>query len=873
MTALDLARRFRSQGFAVIPIPVGKKAPELAAWQRLVIPEPELSNYFNGKPSNIGLLLGEASDGLTDVDLDSSEARELADVFLPATTAIFGRASSPRSHWLYFAEPVIRPERFEDPTATNGRSMLVELRSTGQQTVAPGSVHPSGEAIDWSEGASLEPARVSAEDLAKGVRKLAAAALLLRQYPAEGGRHQLGLGLAGALIASEWSATDARTFILAVAKAAGDDEAHDRALAVDTTLRRIAAQEPIVGVGGLRDQLPADVLARVIDWLGLRFTPDHPYVERQDGLYLRTERGERRLTNFTARITKAIEEDDGAEIQHSVEVEATIGGRTRRVVMPVREFSSMNWPAERLGPGAIVSAGQGHRDHARAAIQYLSGQPPTHTVYTHTGWRRVGGRWVYLSAGGALDADGPVDGVAVRLPDRLASMALLAPPTGDDLVEAVRASLALLEVAPDPVTFPLLAGVYRAVLGATDFALGVVGESGQGKSELLTRAQQHFGAAFDRTRLPASFEDTANAVGAILFAAKDAFAVVDDFAPGGSTTDVQRLNREAGRLIRAQGNGAGRLRMRADSTLREAKDPRGLLAISGEDVPPGHSIRARMFVIQLPKGAVDWQRMTAAQADGARGLYAAAMAGFISWIAEDYEGWQSRLRDAQRQQRVFADKIVAHRRTPDVIASLTVGFMVFTAFAAHVGVLTAEARKALHGRAWAALTGGGAEQAAEQADQDPAQRFLALLRGAVASGAAHFAAAKDGGQPENPGAWGWQRRTYAGDTVWEPRGARVGWVDGADAYLEPEAAYEATRRAGAGLTISANTLRRRLSENGLLVTVDAGRQRTTVRKTVDGVRRDVLHLPSAAVVDVDQDETVPTVPGEIANRPTGGPVF
>ena len=75
---------------------------------------------------------------------DCGEACALAPVLLPPTPAIFGRASKPASHWLYIAP--LKSFKFQDPV---DNSTLLELRSTGLQTVFPGSVHPTGELIEW----------------------------------------------------------------------------------------------------------------------------------------------------------------------------------------------------------------------------------------------------------------------------------------------------------------------------------------------------------------------------------------------------------------------------------------------------------------------------------------------------------------------------------------------------------------------------------------------------------------------------------------------------------------------------------------------------------------------------------------------------
>ena len=294
----------------------------------------------------------------------------------------------------------------------------------------------------------------------------------------------------------------------------------------------------------------------------------------------------------------------------------------------------MSWPSEILGAGAITNAGFGLRDHARAAIQALSGDVQERTVYTCLGWREIDGSWVYLHAAGAV---GPVGTVyragETHLVDGLTRFELPEAPEGQALQQAVRASFRMLDVAPDTVTVAILAAAYRAVLGEIDFGLHVSGPTGAGKTELLALVQQHYGPAMDARHLPASWSSTGNALEALAFAAKDAVLAVDDYAPTGSAADVARLQGTAERLFRAQGNGSGRARMRADTSLRPARAPRGLILSTGEDVPLGQSLRARVLVLELGPTDLDWAALGSCQADAANGLYAAAMAGFVQWVA------------------------------------------------------------------------------------------------------------------------------------------------------------------------------------------------------------------------------------------------
>ena len=297
---------------------------------------------------------------------------------------------------------------------------------------------------------------------------------------------------------------------------------------------------------------------------------NQPYRATESGLWWHkpTQNGavDVLLTNFTARIIGDVAEDDGVEVRRNFDIEATLRGHYHLVSVPASQFANMGWPVELLGAGAIIYPGFGLKEHARAAVQLLSGAIPERSVHTHTGWHKVNDGWVFLHAGGTIGPIGTVLEIIVALPSALARFALPTPLTGDALHEAIRASLALLDLAPDQVTAPCLAAIYRAVLGDIDFTLHLAGPTGAGKTELAALAQQHFGPTMDSRHLPASWLSTGNALEGLAFQAKDVLLVVDDFAPTGTSSDVQRYHKEADRLFRGQGNQAGRGRMRPDGS-------------------------------------------------------------------------------------------------------------------------------------------------------------------------------------------------------------------------------------------------------------------------------------------------------------------
>jgi hypothetical protein len=177
MTAREIARDYARRGWSVIPIPSGTKAPTISRWQNLRLKENDIPKRFNGKPQNVGVLLGEPSDWLIDVDLDHPLAVQLADLYLPPTDAVFGRSRKPRSHRLYQVSAPVNTKKYErKDRETDDIEMIVELRSSGCQTVFPGSLHVSGEPIEWdSDG---QPAVVAPEVLLATVKRLAETVLV-----------------------------------------------------------------------------------------------------------------------------------------------------------------------------------------------------------------------------------------------------------------------------------------------------------------------------------------------------------------------------------------------------------------------------------------------------------------------------------------------------------------------------------------------------------------------------------------------------------------------------------------------------------------------------------------------------------------------
>lgn len=246
-----------------MPVPLASKAPVIKEWQTLRVNAQTAATHFNGKPQNVGVILGEVSGHLVDVDLDCGEAIALANDFLPFTASIFGRDSKPRSHWLYVARGATFA-KFIDPQQGD---TLLELRAgSGKQTVFPGSTHVSAEAVRWDiDGDVSEVAR---DDLETAVRTLAAAVLLARYWRA-GDYHGTTLPLVGGMLRAGAPAVWLSKVLKAVGKAAGRQDLQDIDDAIKSTAAKLAEGQPVQGWPTLKEHMPAAVVDRVTQWLGL----------------------------------------------------------------------------------------------------------------------------------------------------------------------------------------------------------------------------------------------------------------------------------------------------------------------------------------------------------------------------------------------------------------------------------------------------------------------------------------------------------------------------------------------------------------------------------------------------------------------------
>ncbi|MEZ5991479.1 MAG: hypothetical protein R3E76_03920 [Planctomycetota bacterium] len=569
--------------------------------------------------------------------------------------------------------------------------------------------------------------------------------------------------------------------------------------------------------------------------------PDLVYVETSDGIVWNrpTKDGviPTLITNFVARVVRDVVVDDGAETHRHFEIHASKNGANFSFRVPSSQLGNVHrWAPEHLGAQAVVFPGYNAEAHAKTAIQILSKGIEHHRVFQHTGWTKMGGKLVYLHAGGGIGPNGPVSGVEVSLPGVLKKLVLPAPPVGAELRDAIRASMALRNVTRTYIGWILMMLPYRAALGRCDATPYLDGPTGAGKSELAALVMQHFGAQLDRNALPANWNDTANAIGAVAFYAKDALIVIDDFVPKGNFVSRNELERKADTVLRAQGNSQGRGRANTDGSLREERPPRGTGLSTGEDAPQGESIRARLAIMTLSGKLGDATAdvlaavLTSLQAAAREGLLAASLAGYVQWLAAGarLEEMRSRIAELKRHWRTRFKG--AHSRTPDTLAELELGLVALLEFAGSFDAISVEESVALREAGRRALWSLGLAQQAYLVSADPAAVFVSLLSGALASGRCHLRCARTLLAPAiDAEAWGWMRQGVGPI----PKGDLIGWLAGKEVYLEPNEAIRLAMKLAANtgdtLDVSKRSLGRILKQRDYLTRTDKGRTDAKVR--------------------------------------------
>lgn len=249
---------YTQAGFKPVLLHPGKKRPVGTDWIDRPMPaEEDFVGY-----SNIGIVLGDKSNNLADVDIDHPDLAEHAAWFLPTTHARFGRYYGKKTqtlaHYLYYSQG-------EKTIALKGpsNSVCIEIRFSGGQTVFPPSFVYDQELqgldlVCWEGGSRAHIPDLSTipnvpfEELKMSVNLLAVT-VLSAGYFTSGSYHNDMLAWCGMLAKAGYSEEQVKRSITWLVKATGQNNLDDRLSAASDTFERYRNGEMITGISNLKE--------------------------------------------------------------------------------------------------------------------------------------------------------------------------------------------------------------------------------------------------------------------------------------------------------------------------------------------------------------------------------------------------------------------------------------------------------------------------------------------------------------------------------------------------------------------------------------------------------------------------------------------
>ena len=529
------------------------------------------------------------------------------------------------------------------------------------------------------------------------------------------------------------------------------------------------------------------------------------------------------------------------------------GQKLPRVTIKSRDLDGMAWIRELWGYGAAIVPGSTTKAKVAWCIAKV-GQMMSKTVieYSHTGWRKIGGKWAYLYQGGAIGAGG----VTVNLEEGLRTYRLdgSGAPGFQEMPfrEAAKKSLEMLEVAKRGTALALLGTMFLAPLRewmdqtdvAPAFSLFLHGQTQTRKSTLTALAMAHFGN-FHAKNAPTNFKSTGNNITRKAFMCKDMPLWVDDFHPTDSQQEKRAMNATAQRLARAFGDGADRGRLNADGTLQTNRPPRSIAVITGEDLPAvGASGLARFFIIDVDKGDVPvTEKLTALQEAARQGWLQRSMRGYILWLSQQTDKLPDRLHEMYTRYRDEIRRKGAgdQERAPEALACILIGLREMLEYMVAVEAVSGAEAQQLIGEALDDLTEASRRQSREMESEKPTRIFLDTVAEMIASGKVSV----------------WDLVLDAEKKKNYPQENMIGYRDNEYYYLLPNMAFREVSRVcreeGHEFPVSLKALYKHLIADGAVTGVKDG-ESPARPKTINGKSVRVIRIAAETIEGTGESE-------------------
>lgn len=419
-----------------------------------------------------------------------------------------------------------------------------------------------------------------------------------------------------------------------------------------------------------------------------------PYVVKSNCLYEMVQVKDQvvpmKLADFVPTLISEITRDDGTEQKKMFKVGAVhkSGIKLSEQIVSADEMQNMKWLLNRWGALGAAQPKQNVLSKICHAIMLTKGEVKFETMYLQTGWKKINGEYVFLMP----TQNSPF---TVELQGKLKNYSFTEMGSQEDLIYLS----AMLEnsFAPQCVMLPLLAVTFLCPLNhflksagcEPKFVTALIGKTGSRKSTLAALFLSFFGK-FSASDLPMSFHDTANSILSNIYYLKDVLTCIDDFHPSGMFHE-QEMKSIAQNISRYYGDRIGRARLNSKAELQSSKPPTGNAIITAEYTPEiSVSGSARYFNIELNENDVQLDDLSEYQQLANDGVLCGIMQSYIEWIKnvylDDESAFVKTLEDVFLKYRKFyldrlcANRIKFHNRTPDMLAHLKIGFAFLLVF-------------------------------------------------------------------------------------------------------------------------------------------------------------------------------------------------
>lgn len=437
-------------------------------------------------------------------------------------------------------------------------------------------------------------------------------------------------------------------------------------------------------------------------------------------------------------------------------------------------------------PGLAYQTSRSGRERVITAINTVSAAAKLVTSYRATGWRHVDGKDFWVTANGAIGAEGWIPAPS-NLSGSLARFDMPMPTQDTARLRSafLNHSAGMMDSFPDRVGAVLVGTAYRAALCPNEWSTVLSGSPGVYKTGLAALTMHHYGELWDRLRPLTSLSGngaTTNALRILLHQVKDSLAFLDDNAP---TQGAEQAYKRLEDLMRMLHNAEDRPRSSRDGQeVLEGGRPRATGLITTE-LPPraGASGGRRGLQVPLSRGEITLPPIEALDTLESRHARALLMSSYLQWVAQvgrddvllrldtlrrEFRQWVT---DYPIQQPNYASHSVK-------IAELYAGWALMIEFLTEAEAITAEEANKWRERVSQALL--VAAENAEDADlaSTTGQRVRDLLRYALANGLAYASDIYNGLAPENLEArtgWSGHARTLPGNLHGEPPNIVVDW--------------------------------------------------------------------------------------------------